>query len=325
MPMFRLEDLEVAARKIYRQMPATPQYRWPQLCDALGATVWVKHENHTPTGAFKIRGGITFLDWVKRSHPGVEGIVTATRGNHGQSQALAASTVGLNAKILVPHGNSVEKNNAMRAFGAEVIEFGLDFDAARMEAARLAETENLFMVPPFHRELVRGVASYALELFENSPNLDVVYVPVGCGSGICSVITVRDLLGLKTEIVGVVSSEALTAKLSFDAGKLIETRSANTFADGVAVRVPVEEAFEIYSKGASRIVSVSEDEVADAMRLYFASTHNVAEGAGAAPLAALVQEREKIRGKNAGVILSGGNIDTNAFASVLRGMTPMVN
>jgi len=323
--MFRLEDLEVAARKIYRQMPATPQYRWPQLCDALGATVWVKHENHTPTGAFKIRGGITFLDWVKRSHPGVEGIVTATRGNHGQSQALAASTVGLNAKILVPHGNSVEKNNAMRAFGAEVIEFGLDFDAARMEAARLAETENLFMVPPFHRELVRGVASYALELFENSPNLDVVYVPVGCGSGICSVITVRDLLGLKTEIVGVVSSEALTAKLSFDAGKLIETRSANTFADGVAVRVPVEEAFEIYSKGASRIVSVSEDEVADAMRLYFASTHNVAEGAGAAPLAALVQEREKIRGKNAGVILSGGNIDTNAFASVLRGMTPMVN
>jgi len=325
MPMFRLEDLEVAARKIYRQMPATPRYRWPQLCDALGATVWVKHENHTPTGAFKIRGGITFLDWVKRSHPGVEGIVTATRGNHGQSQALAASTVGLNAKILVPHGNSVEKNNAMRAFGAEVIEFGLDFDAARMEAARLAETENLFMVPPFHRELVRGVASYALELFENSPNLDVVYVPVGCGSGICSVITVRDLLGLKTEIVGVVSSEALTAKLSFDAGKLIETRSANTFADGVAVRVPVEEAFEIYSKGASRIVSVSEDEVADAMRLYFASTHNVAEGAGAAPLAALVQEREKIRGKNAGVILSGGNIDTNAFASVLRGMTPMVN
>ena len=325
MPMFTLEELETAAKKIYRQMPATPQYRWPQLCDALGATIWVKHENHTPTGAFKIRGGITFLDWVKRSHPAVKGIVTATRGNHGQSQALAASALGLTAKIIVPHGNSVEKNNAMRAFGAEVIEFGQDFDAARMEAARLAETENLFMVPPFHRELVRGVASYALELFASIADLDVVYVPVGCGSGICSLITTRDLLGLKTEIVGVVSSEALTAKLSFEAGKLIETKSANTFADGVAVRLPVEEAFDIYAKGASRIVSVSEDEVANAIRLYFAATHNVAEGAGAAPLAALVQEHEKIRGKNAGVILSGGNIDTNVFASVLQGVTPIVN
>ncbi len=324
MPLNCKDDLEEAARLVHAQMPPTPQFIWPALCEKVGATVWVKHENHTPTGAFKIRGVITFVDWLQRAHPDTQGMITATRGNHGQSQARAATAAGLPIKILVPRGNSQEKNPAMRGFGGTVIEFGEDFDDARIEAGRLSNEENLFMVPPFHRELVRGVASYALEFFTAAPDLDTVYVPVGCGSGICAVISARDALGLRTRIVGVVSTEARAVKLSFEAGRLIETKSATTFADGVAVRVPVSEAFEIYSDGADRIVEVSDDEVAEAMRIYFRDTHNVAEGAGAASLAALLQEKDLMRGKTVGVILTGGNIDTGDFATVLRGKTPQV-
>lgn len=315
--------LEAAAALVYAQMPPTPQYVWPLIAKHAGATVWVKHENHTPTGAFKIRGGITFIDWLKRAHPRCGGIVTATRGNHGQSQARAATAAGLSAKILVPRGNSAEKNAAMAAFGAEVITFGADFDESRLEAARISEAENLLMVPPFHEELVRGVATYALELFTAAPGLDTVYVPIGCGSGICGLISARDALGLRTKIVGVVSTEAMCAKLSFEAGRLIETDSARTFADGMAVRVPVPEAFEIYSRGADRIVAVTDDEVAEAMRVYFRDTHNVAEGAGAAPLAALWQERDAMRGKTVAVILCGGNVETDKLRQVLAGETPM--
>ncbi len=324
MALFQLDELDEAARVVHAQMPPTPQYVWPQISEKAGATVWVKHENHTPTGAFKIRGGITFIDWLRRAHPETKGIITATRGNHGQSQARAATAAGLRAKILVPRGNSVEKNAAMRAFGATVVEFGEDFDEARIEAARLAEEESLFMVPPYHRELVRGVATYALELFHAAPDLDTVYVPIGCGSGICGLIAVRDVLGIDTRIVGVVSTEAQTSRLSFEAGRLIETESARTFADGMAVRVPVQEAFDVYSRGADRIVAVSDDEVAEAMRIYFRDTHNVAEGAGAAPLAALMQEREAMRGGSVGVILCGGNVDADLFVTVLRGDTPKV-
>ncbi len=319
MAMFSKDEIEEAARLVYRFMSPTPQYVWPLLCERAGCSVLVKHENHTPIGAFKIRGGITFIDWLRRTQPKTAGIVTATRGNHGQSQARAATAAGLRAKILVPRGNSVEKNAAMRAFGAELIEFGSDFDEARLEAERLAETENLFLVPPFHRELVRGVATYALELFTAARELDTVYVPIGCGSGICGVIAVRDALGLKTKIVGVVSTEAQTAKLSFEAGRLIETNSANTLADGMAVRVPVAEAFAIYAEGADRIVAVSDDDIAEAMRIYYRDTHNLAEGAGAAPLAALLKERDKMAGKAAGVILSGGNVDLPVFAGILAG------
>jgi len=324
MALFQLGELEDAAGLVHARMPPTPQYVWPQINKTAGATVWVKHENHTPTGAFKIRGGITFMDWLRRAHPEAQGIITATRGNHGQSQARAAMAAGLKAKILVPRGNSVEKNAAMRAFGATVVEFGEDFDEARIEAARLAAKESLFMVPPYHRELVRGVATYALELFHAARGLDAVYVPIGCGSGICGLITVRDVLGLDTRIVGVVSTEAQSAKLSFEAGRLIETESAKTFADGMAVRVPVAEAFDIYSEGADRIVAVADDEVAEAMRIYYRDTHNVAEGAGAAPLAAVLQERDAVRGGNIGVILCGGNVDADVFVTVLRGDTPKV-
>jgi threonine dehydratase len=311
------DDIEQAARQVYQVMPATAQYAWPLLADRLGCTVWVKHENHTPTGAFKVRGGITFMHWLKRVHPGVKGIVTATRGNHGQSLALAAGALGLRALIVVPEGNSVEKNNAMRGFGGEVVECGRDFDEAREEAARLAQVHGLYLVPPFHTELLKGVATYALELFTAVPDLDTVYVPIGCGSGICGVIAARDALGLNTQVVGVVSTEAAAAKLSFDAGTMLETASANTFADGLAVRKPVSAAFAIYGKAAARIVSVSEDEIAQAMRVYYTDTHNLAEGAGAAALAALIQERETMVGKKVGVILSGGNVDRSVYASVI--------
>ena len=311
------DDIEQAARLVYQVMPATAQYPWPLLAERLGCTVWVKHENHTPTGAFKVRGGITFMHWLKRTHPGVRGIATATRGNHGQSLALAASAQGLNSLIVVPQGNSLEKNNAMRGFGGEVGEHGRDFDEAREEAARLAQVHGLYLVPPFHTELVKGVATYALELFKAAPDLDTVYVPIGCGSGICAVIAARDALGLKTRVVGVVSTEAAAAKLSFEAGSICATASADTFADGLAVRKPIAEAFAVYAAGAARIVSVNEAQIAEAMCMYYTDTHNLAEGAGAAALAALIQEREAMRGKKVGVILSGGNVDRSVYARVI--------
>lgn len=311
------DDIEQAARLVYQVMPTTAQYPWPLLAERLGCTVWVKHENHTPTGAFKVRGGITFMHWLKRTHPGVRGIATATRGNHGQSLALAASAQGLNSLIVVPQGNSLEKNNAMRGFGGEVVEHGRDFDEAREEAARLAQVHGLYLVPPFHTELVKGVATYALELFKAAPDLDTVYVPIGCGSGICAVIAARDALGLKTQVVGVVSTEAAAAKLSFETGALCETDSADTFADGLAVRKPIAEAFAVYAAGAARIVSVNEAQIAEAMCMYYTDTHNLAEGAGAAALAALIQERDAMRGKRVGVILSGGNVDRSVYARVI--------
>lgn len=319
-----LERLQQVSDLVHQHMPATPQINWPQLSTVLGTQLWVKHENHTATGAFKVRGGINFIDWLCRNHPQVKGIVTPTRGNHGQSQARAATARGLTAKIVVPRGNSTEKNLAMRSFGAELIEYGRDFDEAKEEAIRIADSKGLYMVPPYHHEIMLGVASYALELLTAQPKLDRVYVPIGCGSGICGLISVRDALGLKTQIVGVVSTEAQSAKLSFDAGRLIATDSANTFADGMAVRVPVLEAFAIYSKGASHVVAVSDDEVATAMRLYFQCTHNVAEGAGAAALAAAFQEHQTLRGKKVAVILCGGNVDSSTFATVLQGKTPQV-
>jgi threonine dehydratase len=320
--MFTAQELEDAARLVHAHMAPTPQYAWPLLAARTGAKVWVKHENHTPAGAFKIRGGITLIDWLRRTDPACPGIVTATRGNHGQSQARAARAAGLRALVYVPRGNSPEKNAAMRAFGAELVEHGDDFDEAREEAFRVGAAEGLFIVPPFHRELVRGVATYAWELFTARPDLDTVYVPIGCGSGICGVIAARDALGLGTKVVGVVSDAAPCAKLSVEAGRLIETESARTFADGMAVRVPVQAAFDVYSRGADRIVSVSDDEVADAIRAYFTDTHNLAEGAGAAPLAALMQERDRMAGREVGVILCGGNIDADWMAEILAGKTP---
>lgn len=311
------EDIEDAARRVYQVMPPTPQYAWPLLAQRLGCTVWVKHENHTPTGAFKVRGGITFMRWLKHAYPGTRGVIAATRGNHGQSVAMAAQALGMRAMIVVPVGNCTEKNVAMRGFGGEVIEFGQDFDDAREEAIRLAQVHDLFLVPAFHPELVRGVATYALELFSAAPNLHTVYVPIGCGSGICGVIAARDALGLNTEVIGVVSSQADAARQSFEAGELRETASANTFADGLAVRKPVPEALRIYAAGAARIVSVTDAQIAEAMGVYYSDTHNLAEGAGASALAALMQERVAMRGKRVGVILSGANVDKEVYARII--------
>ena len=319
---FALSDVEAAARLVHASVPPTPQHRWPLLAEATGAEVWVKHENHTPTGAFKVRGGVTFVDWLRREHPDAPGVVTATRGNHGQSQARAARAAGLRCVVYAPRGNSREKNAAMRAFGAELVLHGADFDEAREEAGRVAEAEGLFMVPPFHPHLVLGVATYAWELFHAVPDLHTVYVPIGCGSGICGLIAVRDLMGLDTRIVGVVSTEAPTAKLSVEAGALVPTDSAATFADGMAVRVPVREALDVYGPGAERIVAVTDAEVAAAMRLHYTATHNVAEGAGAAPLAALMREREAMAGRRVAVILCGGNVDTDTFVTVMQGGVP---
>jgi threonine dehydratase len=322
--MFTLDELRAAADLVHGRMPPTPQYNWPALSQRLGVETWVKHENHTPTGAFKVRGAFTFIDWLTRAHPDANGIVTATRGNHGQGQALAARAAGLRAVVVVPNGNSTEKNAAMRAFGAELVVHGADFDAAREEAMRIAAAEGLFMVPPFHPELVRGVASYALELFEAVPDLDCVYVPIGCGSGMCGVISARDALGLATQIVGVVSDRADCAKRSVAAGRPVPTDSATTFADGMAVRVPVAEALAVYGPGAARIVTVSDDAIAEAIRILLQDTHNLAEGAGAAPLAALMAERGRGAGRRAAVILCGQNIDRDWLATVLAGRTPRV-
>ena len=311
--MFSLAELEQAHELVGRAVAPTPAHAWPLLAQRLGTHVLVKHENHTPTGGFKVRGGLVYVDRLKRAQPQTQGLISATTGNHGQSLAFAGRRGGLPVTIYVPHGNSVEKNSAMRAFGATLVEHGTDFQEAREEAVRRAEREGLHMVRSFHPDLVLGVATYALELLRKAPDLDMLYVPIGQGSGICGCIIARDLLGLKTEIVGVQSTLAPSYALSFAAGTVVNTNSSNTRADGMATRNPDADALEIIRKGASRIVQVTDDEIASAMRAYWTDTHNLAEGAGAAPLAAALQEKDRLRGKRVGLVLSGGNIDFELF------------
>ena len=311
--MFDLQQLERAQNIVGAAMPPTPAHQWPLLSERLGATAIVKHENHTPTGAFKVRGGLVYVDRLKRERPHTTGLISATRGNHGQSVAFAAGRYRVPVTIFVPHGNSVEKNRAMRAFGADLVEHGEDFQSAREEAERRAEDAGLHMVPSFHPDLVLGVATYALELLRKAPDLELLYVPIGQGSGICGCILARDLLGVATEIVGVQSTEAPSYALSFAAGMVVRTNSSDTRADGIATRAPDADALAIIRKGASRIVQVTDDEVAAAVRAYWTDTHNLAEGAGAAALAAALQEKAKLRGKRVGLILSGGNIDFALF------------
>src|ERR1700737_882217 len=311
--MFDLSQLERAQEIVAAAMPPTPAYAWPLLSERLGATAIVKHENHTPIGAFKVRGGLFYVDRLKRERPHIAGLISATRGNHGQSLAFAAGRYRVPVTIFVPHGNSVEKNHAMRPFGADPVEHGGDFQAAREEAGRRAKLSGLEFVPSFHPDLVLGVATYALELLRKVPDLDVLYVPIGQGSGICGCILARDLLWLTTEIVGVQSTEAPSYALSFAAGTVVTTETSNTLADGMATRGPDPEALAIIRKGASRLVQVTDAEIAAAIRAYWTDTHNLAEGAGAAALAAALQDKPKIRGKRVGLILSGGNIDLDLF------------
>jgi threonine dehydratase len=312
-----LAEIDGAAALIGDVVPATPTYRWPLLNERLGVDLAVKHENHTPVGAFKVRGGLTYVDALRRREPEVERLVSATRGNHGQSIALAASRAGIRATIVVPHGNSVEKNAAMRALGAELIVHGEDFDAARAYAAQLvADDPRAHFVPSYHRDLVVGVATYARELFA-AGTFDVVYVPVGLGSGISGVIAVRDLLGLSTEVVGVVSQRFPAYARSFERGTVVPSAGGETIADGVACRTPDELALQVIAGGVERIVEVGEETIREAMRWIFTDTHNVAEGAGALAIAAIACEAPRLRGKRVAAVLTGGNVDAVVFAATL--------
>lgn len=313
-PAPSLTDLASAADEVHAVLAPTPQYTWPLLCERLGAEVWVKHENHLPVGAFKVRGGLVLLARLARE--GVRHVIAATRGNHGQSVAFAARRFGIRATIVVPEGNSAEKNAAMRALGAELVVRGEDFQEALEAAHALAAEGKARFVPSFSDELVRGVASYALELFAAAGALDVVYVPIGLGSGICGVVAARDALGLRTDVVGVVAEGADCYAQSFAAGRLVATASANTVADGVACRVPNEEALSTILRRVTRIVTVSDEEIRAAMRHYFTDTHNVAEGAGATPLAAAIRERAQLAGRRVGLVLTGGNVDLATFREI---------
>lgn len=314
-----LAALESAAAVVYRSMTPTPQYAWPLLAARLGTRVWAKHENHTPIGAFKIRGGLVYFDTLLRSGETVKEAISATRGNHGQSVSVAASRAGIKPTIVVPFGNSVEKNAAMRAFGAELIEHGADFQEAKEYAQALADERGAHMVPSFHPLLVRGVASYSLELQKAVPDLDVIYVPIGQGSGVCGMIAAREALGGKAEVVGVVSRKAPAYALSFEQRRAISHEATTQLADGMACRVPDEASLEVLWRHLARVVTVEDEEVAEAMRVIYSATHNVVEGAGAAAFAAALQEQDKLRGKNVAVVFSGGNVDRDIFAGVLGG------
>ena len=312
-----LREIEAASRIVYADMPPTPQYCWPMLCERLGTEIWVKHENQTPVGAFKLRGGLVYFEHLAQSGAGQGGVISATRGNHGQSIGFAARRYGIPATVVVPHGNSVEKNAAMRALGVELIERGADFQESLEIAVSLASEHALHLVPAFHPLLIAGVATYSLELFSAVKDIDIAYVPIGLGSGICGMLAVRDALKLKTKIVGVVSSHATAYAKSFAAGHLVESPVTTRLADGMACRTPQPDALEIIIQGVERIIQVTDDEVAAAMRMLFECTHNTCEGAGAAALAAAVQEEERISGQKVAVVATGGNVDRDVFAAVL--------
>ena len=313
-----LNEIESAARLVYQSMPATPQYSWPLLNARAGAEVWLKHENHTPVGAFKVRGGLVYMDWLRRERPEVKTVVSATRGNHGQSMAFAAAQYGIRVVIVVPFGNSIEKNRAMRALGAELVEYGEDFQEASEHAERLERENGWHRVPSFDLRLVTGVATYPLELFRACRGLETIYVPIGMGSGACATIAARNALGLSTKVVGVVSAHAPAYALSLDAGEVTEHEAATLIADGVACRKPDATALEILEAGLDRIVMVDDDEVRAAMRACFADTHNVAEGAGAIGLAALLKDRSA-GGQHVATVLTGGNVNSEVFGEVLMG------
>jgi threonine dehydratase len=314
-----LADIEAAAHVVYRDMPPTPQYRWGLLSERLGTSCWLKHENHTPVGAFKIRGGLTYFNQLRQRGALPREVISATRGNHGQSMGWAARAHGVACTIVVPRGNSVEKNAAMRALGVQLIEHGDDFQESREHAMRLATERGAHMVPSFHQDLLRGVSTYWWEFFKAVPQLDVVYVPIGQGSGACSAVAAKQALGHPARIVGVVSAHATTYADSIAAGRVVESPVTTQLADGMACRVADAEALAILAPALDHIVQVTDDEVATAMRAIFADTHNVAEGAGAAAFAAAMQEKESLQGLNVGVTLCGGNVDSQVFAKVLAG------
>jgi threonine dehydratase len=325
MPLPCLAEIRDAQTLVYRHMPPTPQYTWPLINERLSAVgqskteAWIKHENHSPVGAFKLRGALVYLDWLKRTKPQLAGVVAATRGNFGQGVAMAARRIGLKAAIVVPHGNNQEQNRAIVAQGAELVEHGHDFQASLEFAANLAADRGFAMVESFHERLIMGTATFALELFEAAPPLDAVYVPIGLGSSICGVAAARKALGLATEIVGVVAAESPSYALSFSHRKIVEAPARTVIADGLSCRTPNPQAMEIIWENVARIVEVTDGEIAQAMRACFQDTHNLAEGAGASSLAAALKEKDSLAGKRIGIILTGGNVDRETYVKVLAG------
>lgn len=313
-----IDEVRAAQKLVYSVMPPTPQIVWPLLCERLGTEVWVKHENHTPIGAFKARTAVVYAAELFRGSSGITGLVTATRGNHGQSVALAARRFNVPAHLVVPHGNSREKNAAMRAQGANLIEFGNDYQEAKEHSQKLADEHGWHFVPSYHHDIVKGVATYWLEFFSAVPEVDTVYVPIGQGSGICSCCAVRNGLNLKTKIVGVVADGAPAYALSFEAGRSVSASVTTFLGDGMACRVPHEESLAVILQNVDHIVRVTEEELRQAMKMYFTDTHNVVEGAGAAGLAAAMKERQSLKGKRVGLVISGGNVDHEVFAKVLQ-------
>jgi threonine dehydratase len=314
-----LAQIRDAQTVVYRSMPPTPQYTWPLLNQRLGTEAWIKHENHTPVGAFKLRGALVYIDWLKETQPGLAGVAAATRGNHGQGVTMAARLAGLKAVIVVPRGNSREKNRAMIAQGAELIEHGDDFQESLEFARALAAERGYTMIDSFHERLLMGTATYALELFEAAPPLDAVFVPIGLGSSICGMAAARNALGLTTEIIGVVAAASPSYALSFRERRVVEAPSRTVLADGLACRMPNAQAMEVIWEQVSRIVEVTEAEIAHAMRAYYQDTHNLAEGAGAAALAGALKEKNVLQGKRIGIILTGGNVDMEIYEDGLAG------
>ncbi len=314
-----LAQIHEAQSTLHNYMSPTPQYSWPLINERVGTEVWIKHENHTPVGAFKVRGALIYLDWLRQTHPSLEGVTAATRGNHGQGVAMAARLYGFKSVVVVPHGNSPEKNRAMTAQGAELVEHGQDFQESLEFARGLAKERGYCMVDSFHERLVMGTATYALEFFQAAPTLDTVYVPIGLGSSICGVSAARNALGLATKIVGVVAAGSPSYAFSFREHRIVEAPAQTSVADGLACRTPNPDAMEIIWQNVERIVEVTDQEIAAAMLALYQDTHNLAEGAAAAALAGAIQEKELHRGKRIGIILTGCNVDAPVFARVLNG------
>ncbi len=304
-----LKEIVRARAVIYRYLRPTPLIHYQPLSEITGFQTYIKHENHNPTGAFKVRGGLNLIASLPQEEK-ERGVITATRGNHGQSIAMASRIFGVPCTLLVPHGNNPEKNRAMRGFGAELVEYGRDFDEARQRAEEIREEKGLRYIHPANEpRLINGVGTYSLEIFEDLPDVDAIIVPIGGGSGACGAITIARALNPNTRVIGVQAERAPSVYLSWKEGRIIETESADTFADGLATRVPFEMTFNIIREGISDIVTVSEEEMKSSVRLLLETTHNLAEGAGAAPLAAALKLRDRLRGKKVVIILSGGNID----------------
>lgn len=313
------EDALRARELVMQHLRRTPTWSYPALSRELGCELFIKHENHQPIGAFKVRGGISLMASLSDLERG-RGVVAATRGNHGLSLAYAARLFGTRAVIVVPHGNNPEKNEAMRALGAELVEYGRDFDEACQQAERLVASQGLRYIHSAEEPaMLAGVASLGIELFEDVPDLDYVFVPVGLGSGICGICLARGVLSPRTQVVGVQAERAPSIYLSWKQKRLVTTESADTFADGLATRVPAELTLEVIQRDVADFVAVGEGAIAWAIRDLLRYTHNLAEGAGAAPLAAIRERRDWVRGKRVAMIMSGGNIDTATLKRVLDG------